>query len=508
MISNRKLAAAAGAILCALGATLGAAPALAAPEDFGAKIDYLVADAVAATTGGQCGKAVNDRIKAALADPRLDGLEPARREGLYYIALECGGYVGPDAVASATKLDAVATKPYLKAVANLVLLIDARTRKDAPAAVAAFDKVFAAEPAALNDVRIFVYYQMLRLLDDDPATRLRVVSKLRAAPWTGADEIDAARNDWALIQAQLAADAGDLPQAKAALEKADDPAVLLSAAEDRRFAPLWPALEKAGRFDWIPLAQARLAMIEARSAAEPRALRHVQDRIDALRALGRFDDAVALGADYDRRLLRNQAFDDADERAPWVLNSYAYALAEVGRIDDADKIMARATGDDTVSQRINRAEMLITAGRPAAALAVLETVETKHASPFGLLWLASNRACALAATPADPRIAADLAKLRDGWKENPSALTQALLCLGRDDEAAALYIRRLEDPTLRRSALEAFRKTKAPPAQSDHVRAFLARRDAILSRPDVLAVQGKYGRVVTAPLSGVYWGDL
>lgn len=508
MISNGKLAAAGGAILCALGAMLGPAPAQAAKGDLGARIDYLIADAAAAMDNGDCSKTLNTRIKAAVADPGLDGLELRRREMLYFVALECGGYVGPDAVDFARKLDAVATQPFLKATANLVLMIDARTRKDAPAATAAFDKAFAADPTALTTLRISTYFQLLRLLNDDPAARLRVVSKLRVTPWTDDEDVDIARNDWGLLQARLAADAGDLAQARTALDKIDDPAALLSIAEDRRFAPLWPSLEAAGRFDWRAVAQARLATFEARSAAQPLVLRHVHERIDALRALGRFDEAVALGADYDRRLLRNQPFDDAEEQAPWLRNTYAYALADLGRTDEADKVMARATGDDGVSQRINRSEMLVTAGAHAEALRVLDSVDAKNATPFGLMWVASNRVCALSATPADPRIAPDLASLRDGWKDNPAALAQALICLGRDDEAAAHYIRRLEDPALRGEALEAFRKTKPPPAQSDHARAFLARRDAILARPDVLAVQARYGRVVTAPLSGTYWGDL
>ena len=85
--------------------------------------------------------------------------------------------------------------------------------------------------------------------------------------------------------------------------------------------------------------------------------------------------------------------------------------------------------------------------------------------------------------------------------DNPDALQLALLCAGAEDAAAALYIRRLGDVTLRAGALEELSTFQPNPARlSSFYTQIERRRDALRARADVKAAVAAVGHTEAIPL--------
>jgi tetratricopeptide (TPR) repeat protein len=281
-------------------------------------------------------------------------------------------------------------------------------------------------------------------------------------------------------------------------------------AEDRRYAALWPGLTAEGRFDWRKLTEDDLARTRIRAKDEPRQLVNAYDELQLLRQLQRYDEAIALGQDYRRRLKAGDRFTDADRYANWLLNELAYALLDTGNLAEGeavfqDAIAAREEGSPSVSQTINWAEMLNLHGRPAEALAILRTFKPESASPYGNMWVNSGLVCALGQT-GGPGVPALLDTMRAHWEDNPSALSEALVCADRLDEAAEVLIRRLRSPEHRKLAIRAFRVVAPPPVLSPRQAEMERRRAAVRTRPEVQKALEAEGRAIALPLAGAYWG--
>jgi hypothetical protein len=118
------------------------------------------------------------------------------------------------------------------------------------------------------------------------------------------------------------------------------------------------------------------------------------------------------------------------------------------------------------------------------------------------MWLDSTRACAKAQLGDKAAAEALLESMRPRWKDNASAVSRTLLCLDAQDEAAALYVKRLEDPTERARVLSAFRTGVPAPVVSPNGKLIEARGEAVRARPEVAAALRKWGRPLTLPLSG------
>lgn len=493
-------------------AALAVAAALAAPEP-STKLMSEVQTAIEAIATGKdqrsaC-KQAGERLNRIVDDPGFAALPATHRRMALLMAIACAPTDSARAVAAANTLAPIAEMPIEIQTANGVLLDDAGARQDAKPFIAAFDRMVALDPSLFAKTDPGAFYWAISKVEDDPALTETLLRGLRAIPWEDPIGRDAVDHNWALGLARISAEAGDETKAIALLDRATAPGVLMTVAQDRRFERIWPEMEAASRFDWIKVQTADLQHWRDLASGEPKRLLNVSSQIDALRALGRYDEALALGEDYARRLKAGEAFDDADEQRPWVLNAHAYTLYDLGRYDEADKMMVEAQGKgDGISQRINRAELLIDSGNAAQALKVLDAVKEKQGSPYGLMWRDAGLVCAKAQQGdlAGARTVAQTMTPR--WKDNPAALTKSLVCAEQADEAAALYVRRLDDPTTRAEALEAFRTGRAPPKTPAFQAAFEARLTAIRKRPDVQAAVARWGRAITVPLAGTYWGSL
>lgn len=503
--------------LAALAAAMAlAAPALAAPTrgggDLARDADAAIARMLdlskgeAAGPDQPCPTELADQVDALVARRGFDALDTFRRDAVLYAVVVCRPFDDARAVAAARRLDRDDVAPPILASASMVLLAEAASRNDGKAELAALERAVAADAAQVAALPPEMYGQTVEDLKDDPVARAKALDLLRGLDWPTEDGHDQVDNDWALVRAQLAADDGDMTRAGAVLDRASSPHVLLAVAQDRRFAPLWPEMEAAGRFDWKKVLETALARADAQSAREPANLKRIAQRVDHLRALGRRDEAIALGAGYVSRLQAGEAFDDVELSGPMLVAIQAAALSELGRFDEADALLARPMAQDRLTQNTARAALLLGLDRPAEVLKAVDAADASIASPFGLMWLDELRACAHHRLGDEAAARKALDKLRNGWRDNPYALSGALLCLGRDDEAAQLMIRRLRDPALRGDALKAFRDGPSPPVVTPRDAELDARRRAVVARPEVVSVMQEYGRAITVPLSGDYAG--
>ena len=162
------------------------------------------------------------------------------------------------------------------------------------------------------------------------------------------------------------------------------------------------------------------------------------------------------------------------------------------------------------SLAINRAEMLIAAGRDREAVDALADLDAHHAdklSPYGQMWVWANRACALRgagrvgeAGSFDEKITA---KPGDNW----SAATVAAACRGDSKAIADMLIVRLSKSDDRPAALGLFIVFEAREARTP---VEIAMREAMARARQAPAVQAefaKYGRSVRYAGTAQGWSE-
>jgi len=247
-------------------------------------------------------------------------------------------------------------------------------------------------------------------------------------------------------------------------------------------------------------------------AARPDDLAVLVARAQHLRGVGRYADVLALLSPH---LADVPATFAAESQGMWVINEAAFALLDLGRGDEAAALMERLIAQDIearpglIGPSINHIELLRAAGRPADALAHAERLRIGHgpryANGYGERWIDEGTVCALAALGRTAEAAPHLARLRARRDDNPAALSRALLCVGAEDEAAALMVRRLgsADPAEAITALQQFELQSA----ADRDDPLTARLDALRARPEVAAALARVGRSLRLPLSRSYWGS-
>lgn len=495
-----------------LSSIVATGPALAraaAPAALSEQAHGLV-ETIAGQGARACEAATLDRVTAVTDAAGFDQLDVATRETLLRLRVNCAQRVDdhPAAAIVARRLTVPGYSPETRGDAAFTVALAAASRMDVGAFAENMRIVLETTPekGVLFPPQVFNW--VLSDPNQPPASRAAFVTALRRAPWTTEDAHRMVDNDWALREAAFAADAGDMTLASATLSRASDPGVLMAVYQDRRFERLWPEMVAAGRFDWRARETERLAGIDARIAREPRRLELVVERIRALRHLERYEEARAVGVDYIARAERKGAFDDQDQQKAWLLYIHASVLGDLGETASADAALAAgAEGPDKISQHVNRAAALLLHDRPAEAMAALDKIPADYGTPYGRMATASNRLCALALLGRSDEGETPLARLRTNWRDQPGAAISGLACLGRDDEAAAVLIRWLEDPALRGAALTWFR-TGSPSAGAKATAAgapALMRRSAALkARPDVQAALAKVGRPLAHGLGGEY----
>lgn len=478
-----------------------------------ARVRGLV-DPLLESNASRCGQAYAP-VFDAVAEPGFDRLPAATRRKVLTAVVACSRREATaPAVAVIRRLEPLADTAQARADANQVLMIDAGDRKDFPEAARRLIRVIDADPARVAGWWPPFLGQIAfgKGVRDDRALGLALFGRLTTLAWVDKESQEAARNNWAAQYAELLADEGDLAGARIALANMDSTALWMAVAQDRRYATLWPAFGAEGRFDWRKRTDLELGQVMARHAANPAELVHVYDALQLLRQLQRYDEAIAMGQTYRERIKAGEEFKDLDRFGNWVLNELAYALLDLGNTAEAEDVFLESIqigehGAPSVSQRINWAEKLDVLGRPREAMDILATLGQDRVSPYGKMWNDAEMVCALSQT-GDDGLPVLLASMQSRWEDNPSALTQALICADRQDEAAALYVRRLESPRHRGGALEAFRVVLSPPFLTPRQTELERRRSAVLARPEVRQAMLAVGRSIELSLAGAYWGSM
>lgn len=432
---------------------------------------------------------------------------------IYEMAASCAAQAGDGDKATAM---AVAGTAYEDASDRLWALrlgvdIDMRAWDDA---VLTLETLGAKRPGLLNRIELDWVLRVDRGVRRDPA-RAGLKTRLTAALGSGAyapQEPFATADPWRRDYAFDRLAAGDREGARKALAAITTPLLLLQTGLDGRTAELAP--------DPTGLAAAverRLAADRAAADARPRLLRGTVAVADDLRRLGRPAEALALIDTAAATLAATPtAFDDRADQAAWLHDRRAFALWELGRFDEAVEAMRAAAGlpeqggTGNVSQTVNLAAMLVSVGRTDEALKVLEafTPGATAASPYGLAWVAAERACAYAAQARPAPLGQQLDFLKAHEADNPAALARALLCANDLDGAAAAYLRRLESPAARADALVALSEFDPPARTTPQERELARRLAAVRARPEVQAAVARAGRTLRVPLKAAGWGDL
>jgi len=262
------------------------------------------------------------------------------------------------------------------------------------------------------------------------------------------------------------------------------------------------------------LAQSIAASDEATRQAhfeKPDDLELLLRRAQFLRSVGKEAEALQLMLPKTENL---EWIKEQGEDAYWIANEASYALIALKREKEAVTLMERllsislAENPMLISMAINSIGVRIDAGDFRGAADYAELLATRHAdmaSPYGDMWMWEGAVCAHTHAGSPDRAGPWLAKLKAGEKDNPAALTRALLCVNDLDGAAASVIRRLngDDPEDMLKALQDY--TIGP--DLPRTRKLLEDRlREVIARPGVQAAIASKGRLMKVPLSRIYWG--
>lgn len=499
--------------LSALTAVSAASPA--APQSIGRQMDLLrleeQAGTVLATLADSDFKACEAKLptlRTIMADPRFDRMRAGIRRPFLYSVIVCSEIKDrPLGLEAARRLEPLATEPMEIGAVQMIQISDAMERDAMADATRRFLKLMDAQSDAVAVWRPGMIGAFTDYLDDDPELALTALQRITTFAWKDPDSRRAAKNEWAMAYGWQLGDHGRTAEAAKAVAQADDPRVLMYIAADRRFEPVW---DTPDRFSWTALEEARLARARVRMEETPEKLAPLHDVLSSLRALGRYDEAIQIGQAFRARLQDGEAFDDREDQGDRLLVDLADSLLDTGEVQEAEAVFTQAVGPDDASERSTDARMswagrLLDLARPRDVLKVLAGIDLDYVTPYGESWIDAQKTCAW--NDIDPKAAEPLLEsLRKRRDDNPGALSEALICMNRLDEAAALLIWRLQSPEHRAGALDPFWNAKPPPVVTPWLAEFNRRRLSLQTRPDVQAALAKVGRPVTTPLGGDYWG--
>jgi len=283
----------------------------------------------------------------------------------------------------------------------------------------------------------------------------------------------------------------DVSEASELLPLLHDPNYFPTLLSDRRYASLWPEVEaRVGENLRLLTAEDR-ARQTAKFDANPSNLEQLNTTAHAILFDGDFEAAISFA---DEHVTRDNLAETITEDEAWVLNIRAYALDALGRVDEADSQFDFFQQFDparhpwVVSFVINRASRLIGQARyeeGLAAASIAHPVARDYGSDYARALVVHSQICGLAGIGKTNQAAALMSELREHADDNYGLIVEGLLCLNRDDEAAAALVEGLDDEFARDATLLEFLPAEfelffAPSA-------LRGSREIILARPELKA---------------------
>lgn len=364
--------------------------------------------------------------------------------------------------------------------------------------------IASSDPKGLNTLPTEVVSEVLRAIKADENRAFETDYSLVVGGWSPPDST-VADIDWIrlrLVKGLVQRDRVD--DAKAIVDTILNPVILVRLGIDRRYAALWPQIEKR-LGPGADLADA--AYVEAAKARFDKAPTSLVARLgyaEALNVASREAEAMAV-ADVAKTPAELAALAD---REVWLVNLHAALLGDAGRNDEAlarlaainatpvngrNAMIATMINEPLFAASVNRSELaLTTADRTGAAVG---------ANEFGQLFLAQARACSYQQLGRKADAATAAAPLIANPKGNADAYLATMICLERMDAAAAAIIARLADPDLRTEMifeLQPFLINDVTKLRDAGQRAGLR---TLKARPDVKAAYLKAGRDLPAAVA-------
>ena len=337
-------------------------------------------------------------------------------------------------------------------------------------------------------------------LSNDTARRDRTALALALADWDPADrpelaETLAADGIGALLDRHAVDDARSL------LDRIQRPPTLWEMAVERRYAALWPEIEKKIGPAGGPAIDGYARTTLDAYASAPQDQHATLDAAMAFAYLGRFDDVTTTAA--TTRIAPGMSEQQVD-----IVLADADAQAAAGHRDAAlARLRPFATADlattpEAADALIGFAEQLEDAGRYDEELALADAglgAKAGAFSSYGLAWLKRNLVCALVGLQraADAKAAGDA--LKASAADNQAAAIEGLLCAGREGEAATIAIAALATSEGADRLADQFQPDGALlPHAPSHLRGLWGK---LLARPEVKAAFDRSARILPKP----YW---
>lgn len=294
-------------------------------------------------------------------------------------------------------------------------------------------------------------------------------------------------------------EAGDLDRARVAAKRVKSPKGLILMRSDKRFDPIVD--RTAWAFNVEEAAKRTVEAMEAKVVRDPRKLDPKIQLTYAMLVAGKNEEVVAL-VDQLTEAIADSPADDSSfkdvNKQVWLMNNRAIALRRLGRVDEAETELRRASeltehGSLNVSQALNLAFFYCNLGRPDAALATLDTVGDSI-SGYGRMVENLARLCAASQSRDEPGTKRALAYLRDHRQDGQTAYLEGLVRAGREAQAAKHLIALLASPTDRGDTLEWIQTYRLPePLPGD--RQLRTNTATLLARDDVREAIERVGRI-------------
>lgn len=369
---------------------------------------------------------------------------------------------------------------------------------DATAALLTVVKRYPEKLASLDDQVVDTLAEKSALGTDDS-----LLAALYAADWKPSDGFAGADGLWELLAGRRI-DKGDFATVLAMLDSIHDASVLMRMRLDKRFDPIVSA--HPDRFDVMAAFAANLATAKAKSAAAPDKLRGVNAVAIILLRLRRPQEALDLLDDALKRFnAKPDAFSDPDE-VGWLKNQRSEALDALGRRDEAIALWEEAArhlerGHTNVSQAINLSEAYMLLDRPKDALAAVSALDLSNASPYGRMALSNARACPYAALNDASALAPLMTYMKAHISDAPRIYLETVICVGDEDAVAAEVIRQLNDPVQRSGMLVLLQNYPEDQYRSPRQVRWGALWLAIKKRSDVATAIDRVGRIESFALA-------
>lgn len=293
---------------------------------------------------------------------------------------------------------------------------------------------------------------------------------------------------------------GNLAAIPQVLGRIDDPPFFVSKLVEREYEALWPALERRVGPGFASVVPEYRDAALARYNSSPDNLDFLNEVSHALYYAGDYAQLIAL---VDEATKRPDFAATMQEDEAWALNLKAYSLDALGREAEADEVfdfLAEHSDRDAgwaVSFVINRASRLVAQQRweeGLAAARLAKDVAEQNGNEYANMLVARDHTCALNALGRADEAAEHIRFLIDGKEDDPGLAAVGMLCLGREDDAAALVVEALRGDAHRELMIE-----RLQPEETElfYTRSALPElSDLLTSHPQVRVEFDKHARIM------------